>query len=115
MDHELDRPDVFPAETEVGLYHAEDIDVTRAPAVAPLQTQVVGFVENEEVENPETEEMEEVPVYDDSQTAITFTELETRNYYAGAKVDDTWHYVRFAAGELGASLKPPARYPNHGV
>lgn len=117
MEFTLDRPDVFPAETEVGLYRAEDVDLSRdnGPAVGPLQTQLVGFVENEEVENPETKEMEEVPVFDDSQTAITFTELETRNYYAAAKVGGQWHYVRFAAGELGASLEPPARYPNHGV
>jgi hypothetical protein len=111
----LDRPDVFPAETAVGLYPAEVIDPRFAPTVDPIQTQLVGFVEFETIENEETEEEEEVPVFDDSQTAVTFDELATANYYAAAEVEGEWRFVRFAAGELGASLKPPARYPTHGV
>lgn len=101
----LDRPDVFPTETKVGVYPAERVpDLTAAPEGAALQTKQVGFVE----------EKEGKPVFD-STTAITFTGLATANYYAAAKVGGIWRYVRFAAGVLGASLKPPARYPTHGV
>lgn len=111
MEFTLDRPDVFPAGTAVGLYHAGDVvDRTSSPPGEPIQTVIVG-------DTGETEKIEEVevPVIDPAQSAITFTELETRNYLAGAQVGGVWHYVRFAAGELGASLEPPARYPNHGV
>lgn len=101
----LDRPDAFPTETKVGVYVAEAVpDLEAAPEGAALQTKQVGFVEIKE----------ELPVFD-ATTALTFTELTTRNYVAGGKVGGVWRYVRFAAGKLGASLKPPARYPTHGV
>lgn len=101
----LDRPDVFPTETKVGVYAAGAVpDLQAAPEGAALQTKQVGFVE----------EKEGKPVFN-AVTAITFTGLSTANYLAGAKINGIWRYVRFAAGTLGASLKPPARYPTHGV
>lgn len=105
MDVTVDRPEVFPSQTKVGLYHEGHVpDPTGAPTAAALQTQQVGFVE----------EKEGAPVFD-SKTAITFAGLTTRNYLAGAKVGGVWRYVRIVGGVLGASLKPPARYPNHGI
>lgn len=87
----LDRPDLFPSGTAIGLYDGGLVNRDGKPLIAPLQTKTA-----------------EAPA-----TAVTFTELTTRNYVAGATVGGVWRQVRFAAGVLGASLKPPARYPSH--
>lgn len=111
-DVTLDHPELFPAGQEVGLYREEDIhDLEQGPLGDPIEAVVVGFVEAEE---PEEEGEGEV---DESITEFTFTKADpTRNYVVAAQLgDDSWRYVRFAAGKLGASLKPPARYPGHKV
>lgn len=106
---ELDRPDVFPVGTEVGIYPASAmLEADSPPLGNPLETQIVGFVEEGEEE--------EGPVLDDAQTAIVFSEIPSKGHYvAGAKVGGEWRYVRVPIGDLQTNLTPPARYPTHHV
>jgi hypothetical protein len=99
VDFVLDRPDFFPAGTEVGLYLAGSFpNRFSGPSAGALQTATVG--EDEEGEAT-------------GETAITFTELEVRRYIAAAEVDGQWRTIRFIPGKLGSSLQPPERYPEH--
>ncbi len=102
---ELDRPDVFPVETPVGIYPASAvIDFASAPLGSPIQTVKVGFVETKE----------EKDVFD-TKTKIKFEVATKGHYVAGAKVGGVWRYVRVPVGDLETNLTPPARYPAHHV
>jgi len=94
MEFTLDRPAAFPVGTSVNLYFAEAVvDEATHPAGDPLDTQIVGFVE--EVEDEETEEMK--VVLDEASTAVVFKGLEARRYAAGAEVDGEWRFRFFQA------------------
>jgi hypothetical protein len=102
---ELDRPEVFPVETPVGIYLASAvIDTASAPLGNPLQTVKVGFVEEKEGKD----------VFD-TKTKIKFEVAAKGHYVAGAKVGGVWRYVRVPIGNLETNLTPPARYPTHHV
>lgn len=104
---ELDRPDVFPVETPVGIYPVSAVlDFASAPLGGPLQTVKVGFVETNE---------EEEDVFDPADTTIKFEVAAKGHYVAGAKVGGVWRYVRVPIGDLETNLTPPARYPAHHV
>lgn len=115
MDFEIDRPDLFPPETVVSLFHAEDVVdfESGAPLLVSegdiesvgLQRLIVGEIENEE---EETE-------IDPAITAIEFTEVETRRYVAAAMIDDQFRAVQFTPGDPGGNLLPPTAFPNHDV
>lgn len=93
MEFTLDRPELFPSGTVIGVYNAGAIlNTARPPTTAPLQTKAGA----------------------EGVTAVTFTGLvEANTYYAAAEVGGKWRYARFAPGKMGQSLKPPQRYPAH--
>jgi hypothetical protein len=93
MEFTLDRPEVFPSGTVIGVYDAAAIlNTAKPPTTSAIQTK-------EGVEGA---------------TAVTFTGLtEAHAYYAGAEVGKKWRYARFVPGKMGQSLKPPQRYPEH--
>jgi len=102
---ELDRPEVFPVETPVGIYPISAlIDMASPPLGNPLQTVKVGFVETKEGKD----------VFD-TKTKIKFEVAAKGHYVAGAKVGSEWRYVRVPIGDLQANLTPPARFPDHHV
>ncbi len=106
----VDRPELFPPETEVGLYEAGAVtDTARPPSGKAIASQVVG--DTGETEKNEAEE--EVAVIDPAQTAVTWKELDVKNYVQGAEIDGEWVYLRFTPGKLGDALDPPARFPSH--
>lgn len=105
----LDRPELFPTETSVSLFFAEQLVFGRdaGPLGAPhAGPEVVGY---------EGEDEDEEPIFGD-ETAIVFTAItDKRHYIAAGKVDGEWRYVAVAVGNLRAGLSPPAAYPQHAV
>lgn len=89
MDLKIDQPTLFRPGMTVELRKAAvvvDAPYHDKPEGEALASQIVGDTgETEEVENPETKEMEVVPIIGES-TAFEFKALEAGNYVISAEV-----------------------------
>lgn len=86
----VNRPEVFPLNTEVGLYpQGAFAGGADSPSAGPVATKK------------------------EEGSGVKFTELAKGRYVAAAKVAGIWRRVHVVAGVLGSSLSPPAKYPAH--